>query len=326
MTKSVASVLGVLFASSLSAAFGDLTIERRGDTNVLEVRIGGELFTAYHYPDGATKPYLWPLNGEGGLSLTRDYPLGPATITEDHEHHESFWTAYGEVNEADYWEYNERTGYERAEEVTWGIHADFGWIRADNVWEDRNHQPVVREQREYRFYDSPAAARVFDLRVTFTAEFGDVHFGDTKEGGIVALRMADALTEGLGTGIMTNAEGKTGEKAVWGKPSAWLDYSGTLEGVGSRGVAIFDHPDNFGYPTRWHAREYGLVGANPFGLKHFTDGELRGGKTVNRGDSLTFRYRIFVHSGDVQKARVADRYVEYKAGSNDETQTRVSRP
>ena len=114
MTKPFLGVLGFLVAYSCCAASGDVVIEKRADANALDVRIDGELFTTYYYPEGVTKPYLWPLNGEGGTTLTRDYPMGPAKITDDHEHHQSFWTAYGEVNEADYWEYGDRTGYERA--------------------------------------------------------------------------------------------------------------------------------------------------------------------------------------------------------------------
>ena len=64
----------------------------------------------------------------------------------------------------------------------------------------------------------------------FTAEYGDVKFGDTKEGGIVAFRMNDELREQGGTGKITTSEGAVGEKAAWGKPAAWCDYTGTLEG------------------------------------------------------------------------------------------------
>jgi alpha-mannosidase len=79
------------------------------------------------------------------------------------------------------------------------------------------------------------------------------------------------------------------------------------------GVAIFDHPQNPRHPTWWHVRDYGLFAANPFGRHDFEGlpdahaGDLR----IPAGQNVTFRYRVYMHEGDAQQARVADRYAEY---------------
>jgi len=73
-----------------------------------------------------------------------------------------------------------------------------------------------------------------------------------------------------------------------------------------------DHPTSFRHPTYWHVRTYGLFAANPFGLKDFTGDKKKGGSyTIPAGGSVTFRYRIFIHHGDTESAKIADLYTAY---------------
>ncbi len=287
-----------------------VSITQKGDTAV-EVSVGGDLVTAYHFSKDDRKPYLWPVLGEGGASLTRDWPFsGKEGKTKDHPHHVSFWTAHGDINGADFWEYGERTGWQVPDAVTTGSGYAAGWIRSLNSWLDKDRKPVIAEERSYIFYNTPASGRLIDVTVKFTAEYGDVKFGDTKEGGLIGLRMADDLRETGGTGKITTNNG-VGEKAVWGKPAAWCDYSGTLEGFGARGITVMDSPQSFRHPVHWHVRAYGLLGANPFGYSDFTEGKENGEYTLPKGESLTFSYRIYLHSGDVAEADVAGYYKDF---------------
>lgn len=117
--------------------------------------------------------------------------------------------------------------------------------------------------------------------------------------------------QGNKSGILTNAEGKQGERDVYGLRSPWMDYSGPVEGAGVRGIAIFDHPGNFRHPTFWHVRDYGLAAANPFGMRSVAGMEEDGSYRLIEGESLTFVYRIYVHSGDVGEGKVAEMYREF---------------
>jgi hypothetical protein len=60
-------------------------------------------------------------------------------------------------------------------------------------------------------------------------------------------------------------------------------------------------------------RDYGLFAANPFGQHDFEPGTEKGAGnlTVPAGKSITFRYRIYLHEGDEQQAKVAKRYEQY---------------
>jgi hypothetical protein len=143
----------------------------------------------------------------------------------------------------------------------------------------------------------------FDIRLTGVEK---AKFGDTKEG-TFAVRLTAPL-DGKHSGKMTNAEGKAGEKAVWGKPSPWVDYAGTLEGE-TVGVAILDHPSNPKHPTFWHSRDYGLFAANIFGEHDFFNDKSRdGGMTLEPGQTWRFRYRVVIHPGDAAQAHIARMY------------------
>lgn len=279
-----------------------------------EVRVRGELLTRYHFaePGKDRKPYLWPLLGEGGASITRDWPLSDqAGKTKDHPHHVSFWSSHGNINGADFWEYGERTGWQEQGSGQFGEGDVLGHIISQDRWVDKDHKPVVEVHTTYRFYNTPASARLIDVVVQFRAVLGEVKFGDTKEGGIVALRMNDDLREQGGTGKITMSTGAIGEKAAWGKPAAWCDYSGTLEGLGARGIAVMDSPQSFRHPVHWHVRGYGLMGANPFGYSAFYNGAKHGDHTLPKGESITFSYRLYIHSGDATAANVAGHYQDF---------------
>lgn len=304
-----------------------VVVKKQQDADVVDVYIDDVHFTSYHYSGEWKKPFLWPVYGETGEQLTRPYPMDEgADIPEhakDHPHHKSLYTAYGEVcldggDPVDLWAEGNNSGFQHVNTVTWGSGDAFGWVRSENVWQDGNRAPLIDETREYRFYATPAGARFIDAVITFTASYGEVKFKDTKEGGIMAVRMHPSIS-GRG-GKITNAEGDEGERNCWGKPSAWCDYSADIEGMGWRGITVFDHPDNLRHPSSWHIRQYGLMGANSFGYSYFSEKDYNKGLIPDNGDyvipageSLVFHYRIYAHSGSVVRARVKDRYADYSS-------------
>jgi len=76
-----------------------------------------------------------------------------------------------------------------------------------------------------------------------------------------------------------------------------------------------DHPGNPRHPTWWHARDYGLCAANPFGVSYFEGKEKGAGDmTIDAGSSVTFRYRVLVHGGTAAAADIDKQYREYAAG------------
>lgn len=161
--------------------------------------------------------------------------------------------------------------------------------------------------------------RMIDFDFVLTA-LQPVKFGDEKDG-VFGIRVAPWLespgeknqpAEPKRTLVMTNAEGGTGEKQVWGKQSNWVDYSGETPDGKKLGIAIFDNPDNPRHPTYWHARGYGLFASNIFGVKAFTGDKTKdGGMQLAPGGKLHFRYRVVIHPGSQADAKIADLYASY---------------
>ena len=184
-----------------------------------------------------------------------------------------------------------------------------GRIMATFSWKDPAGKVLLKEVKTITFHRG-AKLRIIDYDSTLTA-VEKSHFGDTKEG-FFALRLTAPL-DGKHTGKMISAEGKVGEKAVWGKRSPWVDYVGQLEGQ-TIGVAILDHPTNPKHPTYWHSRDYGLFAANIFGEHDFYNDKTKdGGMTIEPGKSLAFRYRVVIHSGDTEAAGIAGMFAKWSA-------------
>lgn len=288
-------------------------------TDRLRVEINGQLFTEYYFKD-VPRPFCYPVQGPGNLPMTRNWPMKDVPgEAKDHKHHRSMWFTHGSVNGLDFWSEDKDFGkivHDRFIEVASGAKA--GVIKSRNKWVAKDGTVVCTDERSLRIYNRPATERLLDFEITIHASNGELTFGDTKEG-TMAVRLNETMrlkpnqdNVGKPTGHIVNSEGVR-DDATWGKRAKWCDYYGPVEGK-TVGIAIFDHPANPRYPTWWHVRDYGLFTANPFGQHDFEnlkDNKTAGNLVVPAGQSVTFRYRVYMHEGDDQQAGVAARYADY---------------
>jgi hypothetical protein len=288
-------------------------------TNRLRVEINGQLFTEYFFKD-VPRPYCYPLIGPDSVAMTRDYPMkSPPNEDHDHVHHRSLWFAHGMVNGHDFWTEQKNFGktvHESFEEIK--SDNDFGVIKSRNRWVANDGSVICTDDRTLRIYKPRTdKERIFDFEITLHASNGELTFGDTKEG-TMAVRVAETMKlkrEGDHGHIVNSAGLRDNE--TWGKRADWCDYYGPIGGS-IYGIAIFDHPKNPRHPTWWHVRDYGLFAANPFGQHDFESlpDKAAGNLTVKSGESITFRYRFYLHPGDTQTAKVAKEYEVYAAREN----------
>jgi hypothetical protein len=274
----------------------------------LSIRLPEGLFLTYQFDSDIARPFFHPVLGPGGKAVTRAFPMKREVPGEarDHPHHRSFWTAYGEVNGVDDWSEARGHGWIRHGRFSERQQGPvFGGFTATAVWTAHEGEPLLDETRSIRIYNVGPERRLFDYEVHLTAAYSDVFYGDTKEGGILSFRVATTMDGNKG-GRMENAEGGVGEKECWGKPSAWLDYSGPV-GDETFGIGMMDHPGNLRHPCYWHARDYGLVGTNPFARAAFEAGEETGYRQA-QGETLRFRYRVLIHRGNAAEGGVAEAY------------------
>ena len=302
------SLLGILQARSELPLINGKDDPDRG---VVRVTILDKLFTELHYRKFA-KPVLFPIIGPTGAGLTRQWPMveqaAPGEET-DHPHHKGLWFTHGAVNGVDFWAEGEKSG----KIIVTGqpqvvLAGQAVTIKTADDWKAPDGKLICTSATANAF-GLDGDDRYIDYTITIKASEGDVTFGDTKEG-MMALRSHPALNlKGkVAAGHALNSEGKK-DADIWGKAARWVDYSGPIDGKVT-GIACFDHPSNLRHPTTWHARDYGLIAANPFGLHDFDKKNAKGAgdHTIKKGESLTFKYRWLFHTGDTAAAKIEERW------------------
>jgi hypothetical protein len=316
MPTRLRSLAAISFAFCVATFAADaekkpLNVEIKKQDGKLRIEIGGEHFTDYIY-EGYSRPILYPLLGPGGVRLTRDWPLKEGTPDEehDHPHHKSFFWAHGDMNGVDFWAEGKDSGKTVHQAFTEIKSGAVGIIRSQNKYVSAEGKDICTDDRTLRIYGD-TNPRILDFEVSLHAVEGNLTLGDTKEG-TLALRLNETmrLKGKVGKGHIINSEGVRDDE-TWGKRAKWVDYFGPAEGK-LVGVAIFDHPKNPRFPTYWHVRDYGLFAANPFGVHDFEKKPPgTGAMIIPEGVTMTWRYRIYIHTGDDQEGKVAAAYADY---------------
>lgn len=314
---------------------------------MIDILVDGKLFTSYIYSDTIPvlkKTVLYPIIAANGAEVTRSYPLQLKSGERvDHPHHIGSWFNYGYVNGLDFWNNSDAIPPDRKKEMGTIKHDEIisiksGDLQAELVvsanWLKPDGSIILKEKTKFIFH-AGNNKRIIDRIVTLTAPDEPVSFKDNKEG-LIAIRVARQLehpsdkpvvlsdAKGLQTevpildnknitGHYINSEGVEGED-VWGKRAKWVLLSGAVDDKNVT-IALFDHPDNIGYPTYWHARGYGLFAANPLGHEIFTEGKTALNFSLNKNESVTFKYRILIVNGQQKTDFIEKEFKNYESSN-----------
>jgi len=173
---------------------------------------------------------------------------------------------------------------------------------------------MASDIRTFTFSASADGSRVVDADFVFTGVADSVTFADAKDAGL-SLRVAHFMAvKSAQGGRIVLSTGEEGE-AAWGKRADWCDFNGPVNRAGGEtfGIAVLNHPSSLRHPTPWHARTYGLLTANPFGMKSVAGGKDEAPLVLEKGETFTMRHRIVLHRGDEKKAKIADLWKVYAA-------------
>ncbi len=300
-----------------------ITFENDEANKKVAVSINGDLFTNYIYDGQTPKPILYPILTKSGKTVTRGFPFEPRPNERvDHPHHAGLWLNYGDVNGFDFW--NNSYAIPEKEKLKYGTifhqeilenNVEDGILKIKAVWRSYDAD-LLEEVTQFKFAEI-GETRIIDRSTTLRALIDTVSFKDNKEG-MIGVRVARELelpsekpavytdadgnvtevealnNEGV-NGNYFGSEGKTGND-VWGTRNKWVKLESTIDGE-TVSITIMDHEKNVGYPTYWHARDYGLFAANPLGQKVFSKGKEVLSFELAKGESTTFNYRILVHNG-----------------------------
>jgi len=252
----------------------------------------------FNYGPDTPKPYFHPVALTDGTVLTCLTP-------RDHPWHRALWFSWKMLNGVNYWEEDRKTGQsEGRTEVVHArvtLHHDYSaTLLLTLSYHPVNGPSVLTEQRKIVVSrpDQDGRYRI-EWQGTFTAGQQDVVLqGGTSGGGYAGLSVR--ISQDTHDWRLIDSEGRVDTpggptaKNTHGQKANWADFSVVDAASGKAGgIAIFQHPSSFRYPTHWHnimndKSMFGYFSPAPLWAEPYT---------LGAGKTLTVRYRILVHPG-----------------------------
>ncbi len=285
-----------LLIASATWSQSKVTAERAGDK--IEFRINGNLFTSYVYSEFEKYPFFFPVNGPSNATVT-------SMRNANYPHHSSLFFGCDRVNGGNYWQ----EGLEQGQIIS--LRTDIlesgenkAVVENECIWTRPGADAPVKDKRIITVSaPSPDKYQIdFDIEMEMLM---DVTIEKTNHS-LFSGRMDPDLAV-INGGTIINAEGDTGEKATFGKPSAWMDYHGQRMGK-TEGMAIMQHPSNKWFPAPWFTRDYGFFSPTPM---YWPENEKN--TVLKKGEKIKLRYRVLVHAGNHKQADIAGEYEKYKS-------------
>lgn len=290
-TVFVSALLSVACSQGSESAGSETKVAFQQRQGSLEISIGDQAIANYVWMDEQTKrPYFRHLRTRSGVQVTRNHPPIAGQDVDDHPTmHPGLWLAFGDLNGSDFWRnkgHVRHVEFLQQTEVREGV----GTFTVKNSYETDGR---VIGTEICRISVTPRDnGYLLGWDSTFRSEQGPLTFGDQEEMGI-GLRVATPLAVVKG-GLITDSEGRKNGAQVWGKQADWCAYGGVLNGE-QVGIVLMPDPRNF-RRSWFHARDYGLLVANPFGQNAFTKGEPSK-VVVPAGKDMELRFNVFVYNG-----------------------------
>lgn len=237
------------------------------------------------------RTYTFPFYTPSGINLLQEAP-------PDHVHQQGIMVGQDHLNGHNFWAMLHKDhplnrqvvrAEERREEES-GL-----TLLQQNRWITTGEQSIMSELRETRF-EKWEEGNFVEVHSTWTATFGDLYIGNTKEGGL-GMRLEAGLESRWG-GTIRSSTGAKGGKEVYDQTADWVEVFGKLGGR-DVGIVMMPHPSQPQIP--WFSRDYGLHLYSP--CRHR---DLR----LPAGETFSLRVGFFAYDGvsDGQQAARAWQY------------------
>lgn len=242
----------------------------------------GDEIARYHFGPDLRRPFVFPVIGLSGRSLTR---MGHPHDPESHSHHNSIWISHNDVNGISFWDDRAKGRIVHRRILRFDDGPDAAAILTESAWIASNNVLLV-EHRLTRTEMLTNKEWLLTIDLELQPAGRDVTFGKTPFG-LIGVRMAKTIGVNDGGGRILNSEGAINEPAVLWKKARWVDYSGPITAKATEGVTLMDHPSNPNHPATFHVRNDGWMGASLT-----FDAPL----TISTNSPLKLKYACYIHA------------------------------
>ncbi len=285
------------------------------------MQIDGKEITRYCFDRQQERPFLYPIIGPAGRSLTRmGHPHDPV----GHSHHNSVWISHHDVDGVDFWSDQKHGIIEHQRIAKYDDGDSEASILAINQWKatgtgkDKDAKPqaartLLIERRKLTLQPLANGESLIVIDLQFHAAGKDTVTFNESAFGLVGVRMAKPIGIADGGGVIRNSQGNVneqGDNGCFRKPAKWCDYSGRIVNAapgqpadaGVEGITLLDHPSNISHPTPFHVRSDGWMGACL---------SFKGAVKVTPDKPLRLRYGLYVHRSAQKVEELEAQWTEF---------------
>ncbi|MGH9370606.1 MAG: DUF6807 family protein, partial [Vicinamibacterales bacterium] len=262
--------------------------ERDGTISVFRAGQGEPIVTQNARVDA--RPYLHPIAAPDGQGVLTEF--SPA----HHRHQTGLYWGFTRANGRDYF-HNPQGDYWRRVSAT-VLQASGEEVRWQTVYDllDAAGQAMLTETQRWSMRERDGKF-LLDLEWRGEART-DVTVGQYDYGGLfVRMPWRDGIA-----GEVVNAARQRNERAE-GQRAMWIDVGMQVEGRDDLAhIAIFDHPDNAGYPQAW--RVDGQLGVGSARTR-------TGDWTITRGQTEVVRHQFVIYTGVLNDVEMTSAWTDY---------------
>lgn len=240
------------------------------------------------------RPYLHPIAAPDGNGILSE------ANPDHHPHQTGLYWGFTRLNERDYFHHPGGDYWKRVAATVLTAEGDV--VQWQTVYDllDETGDAVLRESQIWALTDH-GDSYALDLQWTGEAKT-DITIGEYEYGGLF-LRMP--WKQNI-KGHVINAARQEGLRAE-GQRAVWMDVGMQVDGREDLAhIAIFDHPQNKGFPQPW--RVDSQMGVGPVRSR-------LGDWSIAAGQSETIRHQLVVYRGELNDVELTKRWSEYTGQS-----------
>jgi hypothetical protein len=194
-------------------------------------RDGVEIARYYFAPD-LNRPFVFPVIGPSGKSLTR---MGHPHDPDSHSHHNSVWISHTDVNGIDFWSDIGKGKIRHKRIIKIDDSNESSSIVTENEWVSADGKVLLSETRQVMVLLLENSEWLLIIDTELRAADKTITFGKTPFG-LLGVRTAKTIGVNDGGGTIRNSEGGVNEKEIFWKRAKWVDYSGPITSLTTRTI------------------------------------------------------------------------------------------